>query len=97
TRPRLLMAPRCAVCGARGSIDDEVDAHVDAPFGDAAIGAGGDLDLVDPGTLDVLHRLGDLVQALLHGVFDALRRRAAEFDDLGYGHDALPLLEARSL
>src|SRR5690606_9937510 len=25
-------------------------------------------------------------------VFDALRRRAAEFDDLGYGHDVLLLL-----
>src|SRR5581483_11324868 len=77
--------------GDVNSIDDEVDAHVDAPLPDSAVVVGGGLDLVDPHALDVLHRGGCLLQPLLHGILDAAGRRGVQFDDLGDGHGDAPL------
>src|SRR5690606_38558418 len=76
------------------SIHHEVDAHVDAPLDDTSVIAGDDLDVVDPGAADVLHRLGNLAQTLLYRIFDAVRRRTAELDDLRDRHGDSPWLSA---
>src|SRR4029079_8191376 len=77
-----------AVCvRATGSIEDEIDAHVDAPLGDLARCVGLHLDVVDPGTLDVVDRLRGALQTVADRVLDALRRRRTDFDDLGDAHD----------
>src|SRR5699024_1089304 len=59
---------------ARGSysVDQEVDPHVDTPLADLAGVVGDHLDVVDPGTADVLDAVVGLVKAALHRILDAL-------------------------
>ena len=47
----------------RTLLDDEAHPQVDPPFLHVALVIGDDLDFVDPGALDVLDRLGALLQA----------------------------------
>src|SRR6185437_7286426 len=72
------------------SIDFEVDAHVHPPFFHAAVLVGGNLDVVDPGALDVLDGLAGLLQPVPHRIFDPLGGRCTQFDDLGDGHAGSP-------
>src|SRR5690606_21233497 len=64
-------APRPDRSPLQQLLDHEGDAQVDPPFGDIAIRAGHDLDLVDPSALDVLDGSGGLLESRTHGVLDA--------------------------
>jgi hypothetical protein len=59
-------------CDVRSTLlDDKSHPQIDAPFLDAAVVAGDDLDLVDPRALDVFHAFGAFGEASLDRVFHA--------------------------
>src|SRR6185437_2790770 len=80
----------CRTGRASASIDFEVDAHVHPPLFHAAVLVGGNLDVIDPGALDVLDRLAGFLQPVPHRILDALGGRCTQFDDLGDGHARSP-------
>src|SRR5690606_39128642 len=71
-------------------VQHERDLHVHAPLGDFVVFDFGVL-LVDPYALNVLDGLRGTLEAFLYRVFEALRRRGRELDDLCNGHGGLLL------